>query len=40
MPLVLAEPTAPAAAELIKISQLIGARSRSLAGRQLGLSPA
>ncbi|HXL19707.1 MAG TPA: P-loop NTPase [Streptosporangiaceae bacterium] len=39
MPLVLAEPTAPAAAELIKISQLIGARSRSLAGRQLGLSP-
>src|SRR5712692_3587490 len=40
VPLVLAEPTAPAAAELIKISQLIGARSRSLAGRQLGLSPA
>ena len=39
VPLVLAEPTAPAAAELIKISQLIGARSRSLAGRQLGLSP-
>jgi ATP-binding protein involved in chromosome partitioning len=39
MPLVLAEPTAPAAAELIKIAQLIGAQSRSLAGRQLGLTP-
>jgi ATP-binding protein involved in chromosome partitioning len=40
VPLVLGEPTAPAAAELIKIAQLIGARSRSLAGRQLGLTPA
>ena len=39
VPLVLGEPTAPAAAELIKIAQLIGARSRSLAGRQLGLTP-
>src|SRR5262245_48705480 len=39
VPLVLAEPTAPAAAELIKIAQLIGATSRSLAGRQLGLTP-
>jgi ATP-binding protein involved in chromosome partitioning len=39
VPLVLGEPTAPAAAELIKIAQLIGATSRSLAGRQLGLTP-
>src|SRR5712692_7572254 len=40
MPLVLAEPTAPAAAELIKISQLIGARSRSLAAGPRGVAPA
>ncbi|HEX7993952.1 MAG TPA: Mrp/NBP35 family ATP-binding protein [Streptosporangiaceae bacterium] len=39
VPLVLAEPEAPAAAELIKIAQSLGSRSRSLAGRQLGLSP-
>src|SRR5499425_1326114 len=39
MPLVLGEPTAAAAAELIKIAQLIGTKSRSLAGRQLGLTP-
>ncbi len=39
MPLVLGEPTAPAAAELIKIAEMIGAQSRSLAGRQLGLTP-
>ncbi|HEX6931733.1 MAG TPA: Mrp/NBP35 family ATP-binding protein [Streptosporangiaceae bacterium] len=39
VPLVLAEPEAPAAAELIKIAQALGARSRSLAGRQLGLTP-
>jgi ATP-binding protein involved in chromosome partitioning len=40
VPLVLSEPQAPAAAELIKIAELIGSRSRSLAGRQLGLTPA
>jgi ATP-binding protein involved in chromosome partitioning len=39
VPLVLAEPDARAAAELIKIAQLLGTRSRSLAGRQLGLTP-
>jgi ATP-binding protein involved in chromosome partitioning len=39
MPLVLADPDAPAAAELIRIAHHIGGRSRSLAGRQLGLSP-
>ena len=39
LPLVLAAPPAPAAAELIKIAQALGARSRSLAGRQLGLTP-
>jgi ATP-binding protein involved in chromosome partitioning len=39
VPLVIADPQAPAAAELIRIAGLIGSRSRSLAGRQLGLSP-
>jgi len=39
VPLVLAEPEAPAAAELIRIAQSLGSRSRSLAGRQLGLTP-
>ncbi len=39
VPLVLAEPQAPAAQELIRIAQLIGGRSRSLVGRQLGLTP-
>ncbi|MGN6676705.1 MAG: Mrp/NBP35 family ATP-binding protein [Streptosporangiaceae bacterium] len=39
VPLVLAEPDAPAAAELIRIAESLGTRSRSLAGRQLGLTP-
>jgi ATP-binding protein involved in chromosome partitioning len=39
-PLVLSDPASPAAAELTRIAGLIGARSRSLAGRQLGLTPA
>jgi ATP-binding protein involved in chromosome partitioning len=39
VPLVIADPQAPAAAELTRIAGLIGSRSRSLAGRQLGLSP-
>ncbi len=39
VPLVLAEPQTPAAQELNRIAQLIGGRSRSLAGRQLGLTP-
>ncbi len=39
LPLVLGEPDAPAAVELSRIAGLIGARSRSLAGRQLGLTP-
>src|ERR1022692_370043 len=39
VPIVLAEPEAPAAQELTRIAQLIGGRSRSLVGRQLGLTP-
>ncbi|HUZ53572.1 MAG TPA: P-loop NTPase [Streptosporangiaceae bacterium] len=39
VPLVLAEPQAPAAQELTRIAELIGGRSRSLVGRQLGLTP-
>ncbi len=39
-PLVLDDPTAPAAAELIAIADRLGARSRGLVGRSLGLSPA
>jgi ATP-binding protein involved in chromosome partitioning len=39
VPLVLAEPQSPAAQELTRIAQLIGGRSRSLVGRQLGLTP-
>ena len=38
-PLVLADPDAPAARELQSIAEQLGSRSRSLAGRQLGLSP-
>jgi len=40
IPLVLTEPRSPAAAELTRIAQSIGGRPRSLAGRQLGLTPA
>jgi len=39
VPIVLAEPQAPAAQELTRIAHLIGGRSRSLVGRQLGLTP-
>jgi ATP-binding protein involved in chromosome partitioning len=39
MPLVLAEPRSPAAAELTRIAHSIGGKPRSLAGRQLGLTP-
>jgi ATP-binding protein involved in chromosome partitioning len=38
-PLVLAEPAAPAASVLISIAAQIGSRSRSLVGRQLGVTP-
>jgi ATP-binding protein involved in chromosome partitioning len=38
-PLVLTAPDSPAAAELLKIADQLAGRSRSLAGRQLGLSP-
>src|SRR5215813_5083286 len=38
-PIVIADPQAPAALELTRIANQIGARSRSLAGRQLGLTP-
>jgi len=40
VPLVLADPQAPAALELARIAQLLAGRSRSLVGRQLGLTPA
>jgi len=38
-PLVLSDPDAPAAQQLRKIAENLAGRSRSLAGRQLGLSP-
>jgi ATP-binding protein involved in chromosome partitioning len=38
-PLVLSEPDAPAAQQLRKIAEELTGRTRSLAGRQLGLSP-
>jgi ATP-binding protein involved in chromosome partitioning len=38
-PLVLSDPDAPAALQLRKIAEELAGRSRSLAGRQLGLSP-
>lgn len=38
-PIVLADPQAPAARELTRIAGLLAAKSRSLAGRQLGLTP-
>jgi ATP-binding protein involved in chromosome partitioning len=39
MPLVLSDPDSPAAQQLRKIAEELASRSRSLAGRQLGLSP-
>src|SRR5215467_5822596 len=39
LPIVLADPQAPAARELTRIAGLLATRSRSLAGRQLGLTP-
>ena len=39
MPLVIADPDAPAALQLRKIAEELSGRSRSLAGRQLGLTP-
>jgi ATP-binding protein involved in chromosome partitioning len=39
MPLVLSDPDSPAALELWKIAEQLAGRSRSLAGRQLGLAP-
>jgi ATP-binding protein involved in chromosome partitioning len=38
-PIVLADPDAPASLQLRKIAEELAGRSRSLAGRQLGLSP-
>lgn len=38
-PVVAANPTAPAAAELTRIAAALDAQRRSLAGRQLGLTP-
>ena len=39
LPLVLAHPDAPAAQQLRKVAENLAGRSRSLAGRQLGLTP-
>ena len=39
MPLVLSDPDSPAGLALRKIADEIGARSRGLAGRHLGLTP-
>jgi ATP-binding protein involved in chromosome partitioning len=39
LPLVLSDPDSPAALQLRKIAEELAGRSRSLAGRQLGLSP-
>ncbi|MGH3280810.1 MAG: Mrp/NBP35 family ATP-binding protein [Trebonia sp.] len=38
-PLVLADPTAPAAIELTKVAESLASRGRELAGRMLGISP-
>ena len=40
LPLVIAEPDAPASQQLRKVAEAVAGRSRSLAGRQLGLTPA
>ena len=40
VPLVLADPDSPAAKELRRVADQLGTRSRGLAGRSLGLSPA
>jgi ATP-binding protein involved in chromosome partitioning len=40
VPLVLSHPDTPAAQQLSKIAEMIASRSRSLAGRRLGLTPA
>ncbi len=39
-PIVLADPDAPAARELVKVARTLGGRGRNLAGLQLGLTPA
>jgi len=39
VPIVLADPDAPASQQLRKVAESLAGRSRSLAGRQLGLSP-
>jgi ATP-binding protein involved in chromosome partitioning len=39
MPLVLSDPDSPAGQQLRKIAEDLAGKSRSLAGRQLGLTP-
>jgi ATP-binding protein involved in chromosome partitioning len=39
-PLVLSDPDAPAARQLAAVAETLGSRSRGLAGRRLGLTPA
>jgi ATP-binding protein involved in chromosome partitioning len=38
-PLVLSDPSSPAALQLVKIADSMASRGRGLAGRMLGLSP-
>jgi len=38
-PLVLADPSAPAAAQLIKVAESLASKGRGLAGRMLTLNP-
>jgi ATP-binding protein involved in chromosome partitioning len=40
VPLVISDPDSPAAQQLTRIAGMLANRSRSLAGRQLGLTPA
>ncbi len=40
IPLVLSDPEAPAARQLAAVAEMLGSRSRGLAGRRLGLTPA
>ena len=40
LPIVSADPSAPAAAALSAVAERLGGRSRNLAGMQLGLTPA
>jgi ATP-binding protein involved in chromosome partitioning len=40
LPLVLSDPEAPAAQQIAAVAQALASKSRGLAGRRLGLTPA